>query len=733
MGGRCGRDRDRTHPPTHTSQDNAHFHCNPPSDSSLQARHTDPDINTVSTGWIRVTARDTTVGEEQGVGDGTRALDPSSAMDGTGKPRGRTLPKSPSPSRAHQNHRDSPDGGGGGGVMGAGQGGRVEAIPPRPTVADIQPYVDALVKSVSDRVGPKSALSVSVKFQGLEIQVTGTPDVASSLRQNDEASGTLVASNPTNVNERDEDVVQIKQSLSNAPHLPVEHSFFLSHVQREAGDVNHVFSLLLQNATDMPCWIDQKASTINLKTMVHGIAQSAVFMATLTKSYFQSKYCVFELRAARYLKKTIVMVHESDERHAGYATFRDYWAHAPPDLSDLCDSVTSRAIRRKGYEVEALVQDIVREVRPELDRAEAAKKPLQVLGPEVGGVLRELGETAACYVDLGSGQTMVYLLAIASDMSLEYQLVWELKECFIDMSADAREQVRSIAVSKFASIPDRLQALGTSQSNLFHVGVGATATYRVAAESGPEGQARVDEVEAWFRSVIADAHIVSTPDRVTFDTLVPRDEAMFEWLAVKTACTEMFGFTCDAVIAGGSGSVQVSMENEFISASSNLKEATLLVSESGISSYQQLLRQSFEPIFTKIADRLLLTPRSPDRPLRLVLISSFYYAAVACKVAQKGEYPRYRDVDELTGPTRALLGRYEQGDASALAAKDAANVTRLLALLDIVTSRDYHNVEVLIVREWTVRKKEYKATWTTGKFLHDIRIKVLEHRRRVSA
>lgn len=46
---------------------------------------------------------------------------------------------------------------------------------------------------------------------------------------------------------------------------------------------------------------------------------------------------------------------------------------------------------------------------------------------------------------------------------------------------------------------------------------------------------------------------------------------MFEWLAVKTACTEVFGFPCDAVIAGGSGSVQVSMENEFMSGTSNLK------------------------------------------------------------------------------------------------------------------------------------------------------------------
>lgn len=50
------------------------------------------------------------------------------------------------------------------------------------------------------------------------------------------------------------------------------------------------------------------------------------------------------------------MVHETDERQAGYAPFGDFWRNAPPDLADLCDIITSRPIRRKGYEQEALVQ-----------------------------------------------------------------------------------------------------------------------------------------------------------------------------------------------------------------------------------------------------------------------------------------------------------------------------------------------------------------------------------------
>jgi hypothetical protein len=65
---------------------------------------------------------------------------------------------------------------------------------------------------------------------------------------------------------------------------------------------------------------------------------------------------------------------------------------------------------------------------------------------------------------------------------------------------------------------------------------------------------------------------------------------MFEWLAVKTACTEMFGFNCDAVIAGGSGSVQVSMENEFTSAQSNLKVSGMLQQNLNCSQFATLIR-----------------------------------------------------------------------------------------------------------------------------------------------
>lgn len=132
--------------------------------------------------------------------------------------------------------------------------------------------------------------------------------LVSSLGPPQAAAGAAQPTPPkSNLRSKQEDIDSIKHCLLNSPELPITHSFFLSHVQREAGDVSMLFSLLLHAEAEMPCWHDQSASTINLKTMVHGIAQAAVFIVTLTKSYFESRYCVFELRAARYFVASLVL------------------------------------------------------------------------------------------------------------------------------------------------------------------------------------------------------------------------------------------------------------------------------------------------------------------------------------------------------------------------------------------------------------------------------------------
>jgi hypothetical protein len=97
-------------------------------------------------------------------------------------------------------------------------------------------------------------------------------------------------------------------------------------------------------------------------------------------------------------------------------------------------------------------------------------------------------------------------------------------------------------------------------------------------------------------------------------------------MAVHTAVGEAFpGSKCDAAVAGGNGSVQVSMKHEFRSAAIGLGDETLTcITESGVDAYREKIRPAVALAFGHAAERLKLVPR----PLGIVVISSFYYAAV---------------------------------------------------------------------------------------------------------
>ena len=79
---------------------------------------------------------------------------------------------------------------------------------------------------------------------------------------------------------------------------------------------------------------------------------------------------------------------------------------------------------------DALLADIVRECCGELELAREARQPMQILAPEATAALLELGDTSACFVDLGSGQSVVYLLSLAADGSLDYQQVTVIRDGF---------------------------------------------------------------------------------------------------------------------------------------------------------------------------------------------------------------------------------------------------------------------------------------------------------------
>jgi hypothetical protein len=335
------------------------------------------------------------------------------------------------------------------------------------------------------------------------------------------------------------------------------------------------------------------------------------------------------------------------------------------------------------------------------------------------------GDLAACYVDFGSGQTMIYLFAISDDSSLHYELVYEDKGCFIDKDEEARAAVRSTFVAQFSKVAETLEAYpGRTLQNLFRVFLGATAKYRTAQETDPQS---VEAVDAWFQGVISESRLMAgRPEQelpgVEFHTISGTEEARYEWLAIKEACAvELQAPHC--LCSAGNGSLQVSMDDTFLTVDCNLKEGGAFVEKYGAKEYKKSIVDDIEGAFSRARDALK-TIRSPDKPLRLVMISSFYYAALACKAITKGEPPRYRDVGQLLSAAEALL------DSNSASPKDKANVSRLLNVLEVMTGGNFNNVQILILREFAVRGKPYKATWMTGKFIDTMKQKYSSGRSR---
>ena len=132
---------------------------------------------------------------------------------------------------------------------------------------------------------------------------------------------------------------------------------------------------------------------------------------------------------------------------------------------------------------------------------------------------------------------------------------------------------------------------------------------------------------------------------VEFHTISGTEEARYEWLAIKEACAvELQAPHC--LCSAGNGSLQVSMDDTFLTVDCNLKEGGAFVEKYGAKEYKKSIVDDIEGAFSRARDALK-TIRSPDKPLRLVMISSFYYAALACKAITTGEPPRYRDVGQL--------------------------------------------------------------------------------------
>ena len=85
--------------------------------------------------------------------------------------------------------------------------------------------------------------------------------------------------------------------------------FFMSHKQDESG---HPVALITMDLTiaGKKVWLDVNMNDCGAPAMMEGVEHSKTFVLVLSDRYFDSKYCVMELRRAISLRKKIVLCHK---------------------------------------------------------------------------------------------------------------------------------------------------------------------------------------------------------------------------------------------------------------------------------------------------------------------------------------------------------------------------------------------------------------------------------------
>eukprot|EP00900_Chrysochromulina_parva_P019273 jgi/Chrpa1/27347/Chrysochromulina_OHIO_Genome00027407-RA len=85
--------------------------------------------------------------------------------------------------------------------------------------------------------------------------------------------------------------------------------FFMSHVQRESGHDLALITRDLEKA-GKEVWLDKYMKDCSTAAMMEGVQHSKTFVLVLSDGYFDSQYCVMELRHAISLDKKIVLCHK---------------------------------------------------------------------------------------------------------------------------------------------------------------------------------------------------------------------------------------------------------------------------------------------------------------------------------------------------------------------------------------------------------------------------------------
>jgi len=263
--------------------------------------------------------------------------------------------------------------------------------------------------------------------------------------------------------------------------------------------------------------------------------------------------------------------------------------------------------------------------------------------------------------------------------------------------------------------------------------IGVTAWYRVLKTD--EERKKADDMLSRMR-----AHMGQELQRLDLsgvemrvEEIASKREAEYELRAVEYAVAQSKLPPPLATLAGGSGSVQVTGLDSYFSFAAALKVGGKMVqSPGGVSEWQSQVERELSNAASASAGftNNLKSAASVEGGGNIVLISAFFYAAVAAKIVdRKSEEYKYLPAEEVIGKLQALVDSTPPAAADAEAPteaekkkldahhKDVANASRLITCLTSLFGANLANVRCLFARDWTINGSKFRTTWTAGWFL----------------
>lgn len=155
-------------------------------------------------------------------------------------------------------------------------------------------------------------------------------------------------------------------SLSSSSSSTGSWHFFLSHFQRNGGPQ------MAQLRAEMllvgrRAWFDKNENPTE-EGMMHGVANSEVFLLFLTRDVFTRTYCLREIRKALELGKPFILLREAaetpvyraddDTMKRSSASIEELKAEAPGDLKRLFEHLLAIEHRQEAHEREAMIKKI---------------------------------------------------------------------------------------------------------------------------------------------------------------------------------------------------------------------------------------------------------------------------------------------------------------------------------------------------------------------------------------